>query len=121
MEDVSSLQAEFHAKPKEVDLSSMTATQRKNYKRSLKRAEKRAEGEDLSAGGYREMPQEEYLARLRELYPIKGGGSFIDWKSILNQYCQKNRINPPSYREAPGHMGGFGSEVIVQSNVYPSN
>lgn len=45
-------------------------------------------------------------------------GSFVDFVSILNQYCQKSRINTPKYGEAPGLMGGFGAQVFVKGQIF---
>ena len=39
---------------------------------------------------------------------------------MLNQFCQKNKINPPKYSEAPGGFGGFACEVIVKGETYTS-
>ena len=48
-------------------------------------------------------------------------GTFVDYKSILNQYCQKNKINPPKYKEAPGSFAGFASVVVVDGMEYRCN
>ena len=51
-------------------------------------------------------------------------GSFVDYKSILNIYCQKKKINAPRFREAPGPTSRFGSafgaECIVKTDVFRS-
>jgi dsRNA-specific ribonuclease len=47
--------------------------------------------------------------------------AFVDWVSILNQYCQKNRINQPKYSEASNPCGGFGSSVVVTTERFFSN
>ena len=46
--------------------------------------------------------------------------SFVDFVSILNQYCQKSRINVPKYSEAPGVLGGFGAKVFVKGQTFTS-
>lgn len=46
--------------------------------------------------------------------------SFVDFVSILNQYCQKSRINVPKYSEAPGVLGGFGAQVFVKGQTFTS-
>ena len=46
---------------------------------------------------------------------------FVDWVSILNQHCQKNRINVPKYSEASNPHGGFGSCVVVGSEKFFSD
>ena len=48
-------------------------------------------------------------------------GTFIDYKSILNQYCQKNKINQPRYSEASATFGGFASHVSVKNESYCSH
>ena len=48
-------------------------------------------------------------------------GAFVDWVSILNQYCQKNRINQPKYSEATNALGGFGSSVVVTTERFFSD
>ena len=45
-------------------------------------------------------------------------GAFVDWVSILNQYCQKNRINQPKYSEASNPCGGFGFSVVVTTERF---
>ena len=49
---------------------------------------------------------------------IPSSGSFVDFVSILNQYCQKNRLNVPKYGEAPGVQGGFGAQVLVKGEIF---
>lgn len=49
---------------------------------------------------------------------IPSTGSFVDFVSILNQYCQKNRINVPKYGEAAGVQGGFGAQVLVKGQIF---
>ena len=46
---------------------------------------------------------------------------FTDYKSVLNQFCQKNKINAPKYFEAGGGFGGFSCEVIVKGETYMSH
>ena len=45
-------------------------------------------------------------------------GSFVDCVSILNQYCQKSRINVAKYSEAPGVQGGFGIQCFVKGQIF---
>ena len=40
---------------------------------------------------------------------------------MLNQYCQKNKINQPQYSEAPATFGGFASTVSVKGEFYDSH
>lgn len=47
--------------------------------------------------------------------------AFVDWVSILNQYCQKNKINQPKYSEAANALGGFGAAVVVTTERFFSN
>ena len=42
----------------------------------------------------------------------------MDFVSLLNIYCQQNRINAPQYREGPGVSGGFGSQVTIKTNIF---
>ena len=42
----------------------------------------------------------------------------MDFVSILNQYCQKSRINVPKYSEVPGVLGGYGSQVFVKGQIF---
>ena len=44
--------------------------------------------------------------------------SFVDFVSILNQYCQKSRINVPKYSEAAGIQGGYGAQVFVKGQIF---
>ena len=50
------------------------------------------------------------------VFTIPGG--FVDFRTILNQYCQKSRINVPKYSEAPGVLGGYGSQVFVKGQIF---
>ena len=45
-------------------------------------------------------------------------GSFVDFISILNQHCQRNKINSPKYSEGPGVSGGFGAKCTVRTDVF---
>ena len=45
-------------------------------------------------------------------------GSFVDFISILNQHCQRNKINSPKYSEGPGVSGGFGANCTVRTDVF---
>ena len=64
-----------------------------------------------------------YLFQQWTLFIFPLSGDFVDYKSILNQYCQKEHINPPSYRPCASDSpyGGFGAECIVKSEVYRSH
>lgn len=42
----------------------------------------------------------------------------MDFISILNQHCQKNKINSPKYSEGPGVSGGFGAKCTVRTDVF---
>ncbi|KAJ7376657.1 hypothetical protein OS493_033539 [Desmophyllum pertusum] len=113
------VQVQAHApKAMPVDTSGMTAAQKKNFKRAQKRQEKRtAEGIDEEPV----MTDEERLAAIAKQYAVlnnRTSASFVDFVSILNQYCQKNRINVPKYGEAPGVQGGFGAQVFVKGQIF---
>ena len=54
-------------------------------------------------------------------FPFNVDGAFVDWVSILNQYCQSNRINQPKYYEETNPHGGFGSSVVVSSERFFSD
>lgn len=113
------VQIQAHAAPpRPVDTTGFTATQKKNLKRAQKRQEKReTEGE----AGQPEMTDEEKLAAIAQQYAVlnnRTSASFVDFVSILNQYCQKNRINVPKYTEAPGVLGGFGAQVFVKGQIF---
>lgn len=101
-----------------LDTTGMTAAQKKNLKRAQKRQERRAaEGIDDEPV----MTDDERLAAIAKQYAVlnnRTSGSFVDFVSILNQYCQKNRINVPKYGEAVGVHGGFGAQVLVKGEIF---
>lgn len=104
---------------KSVDTSSMTPTQKKNYKRAQKRQEKKAA--EVEVCGEPVMTDEERLAAIANQYAVLRNGvsaSFVDFVSILNQYCQKSRINVPKYSEAAGIQGGYGAQVFVKGQIF---
>ncbi|CAH3139908.1 unnamed protein product [Porites lobata] len=113
------VQLQAHAAPpRPVDTSGLTATQKKNLKRSQKRQEKREAEENADEP---QMTDEERLQAIANQYAVlrnKTSGSFVDFVSILNQYCQKSRINVPKYSEAPGVLGGYGSQVFVKGQIF---
>lgn len=112
------VQAQAHAKPKLMETSGMTAAQKKNFKRAQKRHEQR---EAERANQEPEMTNEERVQALAKQYSLLStSGSFIDFVSILNLYCQKNKINLPKYSEAPGVDGGFGAQCFVKGQIFKS-
>ena len=50
------------------------------------------------------------------VFTIPGG--FVDFLTILNQYCQKSRMNVPKYSEVPGVLGGYGAQVFVKGQIF---
>lgn len=115
------------------DLSGMSKALKKNRKRAQKKKEKKAaeagdQLDDTSDDDAQEMTPEETEERLREIaraYALPGmrisSDAFVDWVSILNQYCQKNKINQPKYSEAANALGGFGAAVVVTTERFFSN
>ncbi|XP_028392161.1 uncharacterized protein LOC114516781 [Dendronephthya gigantea] len=107
-----------------VDTSSMSKTAKKNFKRAQKRREKE---EVIGKEEDEEIDEESKLQQIAQEYAIPGrpistnAGAFVDWVSILNQYCQKNRINQPKYSEAANPNGGFGYAVVVTTEKFYSN
>ena len=95
--------------------------QRKNYKRSLKRQQKRAE-EDGSDDEQQEMTEQERINEIVKRYHLMvDGGGFVDFISGLNIYCQQHKVNVPRYQEGPGVSGGFGFQVIIKTSIYSTN
>ena len=45
----------------------------------------------------------------------------MDFVSILNQYCQRSRINTPKYLESSGVNGGFGAKVFVKGEIFTTS
>ncbi|KAL9974378.1 hypothetical protein ACROYT_G011402 [Oculina patagonica] len=117
---IQEVQIQAHApKSKPIDMTGLTATQKKNLKRAQKRQEKR-EAEGLESDEP-VMTDEERLAAIAKQYAVlnnRTAGSFVDFVSILNQYCQKNRINTPKFGEAPGVQGGFGAHCFVKGQIF---
>lgn len=122
---LSEAQEELHGStpaPANVNLADMTPAQKKNYKRALKRQQKRAEENGEEEGP--QMTDQEKVDAIVKKYPLMSGkeeGGFVDFVSRLNIHCQQNKINCPKYREAPGVHGGFGYQVIVQTDVFSTN
>lgn len=116
-----------------VDMSGMSKVQKKNFKRAEKRRLMRmteeginCEEEDESEDGVHEMTaeeEEETLQKIAREYATPGrtADAFVDWISILNKHCQKNRINVPKYSEAHNSFGGFGASVVVGTERFLSN
>ena len=119
------------------DLSGLSKAKKKNMKRAQKRREKHlANGDSSSDNGINgndddnyvdegeeltEAQKESRLNQIAQEYAVPGrptSGAFVDWVSILNQYCQKNRINQPKYTEASNQHGGFGFSVVVTTERF---
>lgn len=76
-----------------------------------------------AADGSVTMTDDERLTAIARQYAVLNNrslASFVDFVSILNQYCQKSRINVPKYSEAPGVLGGFGAKVFVKGQTFTS-
>ncbi|XP_078367704.1 uncharacterized protein LOC144651638 isoform X2 [Oculina patagonica] len=91
----------------------------------------------LSSDALRDLPLSELTQKSSQKYktgfelgrPFFGFSSdhqkkeedtFVDFVSILNQYCQKNRLNTPKYDDAPGVQGGYGVQVYVKGQKFTS-
>ncbi|KAM7448724.1 factor1-like [Porites harrisoni] len=113
------VQLQAHAAPsRPVDTSGLTATQKKNLKRSQKRQEKREAEENTQEP---QITDEERIQAIATQYAVltnKTSGGFVDFLTILNQYCQKSRINVPKYSEVPGVLGGYGAQVFVKGQIF---
>ncbi|XP_065064205.1 putative cyclin-dependent serine/threonine-protein kinase DDB_G0272797/DDB_G0274007 [Rhopilema esculentum] len=110
---------------------SMTKAQKTNYKRRYKKQQEKLKEKGLTHADFQksknpeDWTEEEREAKINlmlSLYPPpKVTGSFKDYKSVLNQYCQKNRINQPKYYEIPSCFSGFACEVMVNGKTYRSH
>ncbi|PFX20914.1 uncharacterized protein LOC111336287 [Stylophora pistillata] len=114
LQAIQDVQAEAHARPNLIETSGMTPAQKKNFKRAQKRQERReAESQEPK------MTNEEKAQILAKEYSLLNNtGSFVDFVSILNQHCQKSKINVPKYGEAPGVDGGFGAQCFVKGQIF---
>ena len=52
------------------------------------------------------------------MFSISSPDHFVDFVSILNQYCQKNRLTMPKYDETPGVQGSIGMQVFVKGQTF---
>lgn len=115
------VQVQAHVGPsKSRVIPGLASVQETNHKRSQKRQQN---GEAGSYAEYPGMTDDERLAAIVKQYSVlnnRTAGSFVDFVSILNQYCQKSRINVPKYGEAPGVLGGFGAQVFVKGEIFTS-
>eukprot|EP00112_Aurelia_sp_Birch-Aquarium-sp1_P003299 Seg1367.6 transcript_id=Seg1367.6/GoldUCD/mRNA.D3Y31 product="Gametocyte-specific factor 1" protein_id=Seg1367.6/GoldUCD/D3Y31 len=111
----------------------MTPSQKKNHKRRYQKQQQRMKESGLThadfersknPGDWTEHERDAKMKLILTHYPPPTGkinASFIDYKSVLNQFCQKNRINAPKYFEAAGGFGGFACEVTVKGETYMSH
>ncbi|XP_032238775.2 protein D7 isoform X2 [Nematostella vectensis] len=123
IQNLQQVQQQLHGsgEPVPVNLADMTPAQRKNYKRAQKRQQKRqAEtGDEMGEAVASEAERRQELMQQYSILMNEGG--FVDFVSILNQWCQKNKVNPPKYTEGPGVAGGFGSKVVIRTDVFSTN
>eukprot|EP00794_Sanderia_malayensis_P019117 gene19118-21034_t len=108
----------------------MSASQKKNHTRRYTRQKRWMEenGVDLKRSenpeDWTEHEREAHMQAILSIYPPpnnKLDSKDIDYISVLNQYCQKNKINAPKYLEAGASYSGFSYEVIIKSDTFRSH